>query len=786
MVKNFFKFSIRNLVKNRLTSFVNIMGLSVGMAGAILIFLWVQNEFSYDQFHENKENLYKVWNRTPASLNGPINCWPAMAPPVGPVLKQQFPEVKATTRYDGPEGLVCNYADKAIVVQSADVDPAFLSMFSFPLVEGNREKALNESNSMVLTVSVAKRIFGDEDPMGKTVKLNGKESYRVTGLLRDLPNNTEFKFDCLVPVSDFDRFDANSWSDHKFLTYIQLQEGSSLERFNQRIKNLVVDHAPRAQVEIFAQPSSQWHLYSNFENGKVAGGPIENVRQVFIIACLILLIACINFMNLATAQSEKRAREVGVRKVIGATKSRLIRQFLGESIFIAGIAGLISLVLVKTSLHAFNLLVSQNLEIGYGSSLFWMKGLGFILFAGLLAGSYPAFFLSTFRPVMVLKANKGKTNAINVRKLLVVAQFTLAIVLIISTLVINQQLQWIQQRDNGYERNNLVEHRITGDIGKNYELIKNELLSSGCATSVCKTGLAITMNNGSDLGFQWGNQDPEQKRVRFSEFATTGNFVHTMGLKLISGRDIDLSLYPSDSASILINETAVTVTGLIHPIGQRIKAGGQNLTIVGVIKDFINGSPDQRIEPMIIFGSKYWHNNLAFRLNGQNPVSKNMQLAEGIFKKYNPGYPFNYEFADEAYRQKFQEDIRASMLSGIFAGLSIFISCLGLFGVAAHISENRTKEIGIRKVLGASIASVVKLMTKEFLMLVILSFLIAAPLGWWTMNKWLQGFTYRINIGWLSFLIAGSLAATIAVLTVSFHALKAAISNPVTAIRTVD
>ena len=782
---NHFKVAFRNLGKNRVTSLVNILGLAIGMTGAVLIFEWVHNELSYDRFHVHTDELYKVWNRTAASVKGQINCWPAMAPPVGPALQQQYPEVAAASRYDGPNEQALTYADKNIVIRTSAVDKSFLTMFSFPLVKGSSLHALDEVNSLVLTESLAKAIFGADDPMGKLVRLNNKETYTVSGVLKNLPANTEFDFDCLIPLTGFAASDPAAWADHQFFTYVQLKPGVSVGPFNQKIRNLVLEHAPRSQVEIFLQPSRQWHLYPGFDNGEPVKGPVQTIRLLSVIACLILLIACINFMNLATAQSERRAKEVGVRKVIGATRSALIRQFLSESMLIAGMSSGVAVILIQLCLPGFNELVGQQLTIEYDSPVFWIAALGFVCGTGLVAGSYPAFYLSSFRPVRVLKGFfKDHPPLVTPRKLLVVVQFTLAIVLVASTLIMYQQVRYVQQRDNGYIRNNLVEHRIKGAIEKNYELIKNELLSSGAAVSVCQTGLPITMDNGSDNGFQWGDANPNQKIIQFSEFATTGNFIKTMGIHLLAGRDIDLIGHPTDSASILINETALATMGLKDPVGQTVKSGSQRYTIVGVIKDFINGSPDQRVEPMIVFGSRTWHHNIAFRLNGQNTVSADLAMAADIFKKYNPGYPFEYKFADEQYNEKFGDETRAVRLAGIFAGLTIFISCLGLFGLAAFLAENRSKEIGIRKTLGASVSSVVRLLTKEFAGLVTLAFLIATPISWWAMNKWLADSSYRIDIHWWTLVLAGFLAMMIAVLTVSFHAIKAALANPVDSLRT--
>ncbi|QJD95873.1 FtsX-like permease family protein [Mucilaginibacter robiniae] len=787
MIKNYFKTAWRSLWKNKAFSALNIAGLTIGMVGALLIFAWVQNELSYDQFHANKATLYKVWNRTRKTGNNPIGCWDVTTGAIGPALQQEFPEVKSVARVYWPTNRLFNYADKAIMATGLDVDKPFLTMFSFPLLEGNASHVLDDVNGIVLTETLARKIFGSADPVNKMVKINNQSSYKVTGVLKDLPNNTQFDFEYLVSSASNQQFkyDEARWNTNSYNTYVQLQPGTNLNRFNAKIKNLVIKHDSSTNTELFLHPISQWHLYSRFENGKVAGGQIESVRLIFTIACLILLIACINFMNLSTARSEKRAKEVGVRKVIGASRIALIRQFLAESWLIAAVAGVMALLLVQLCLPGFNQLTNKKLFINYSSPALWLFLMGFITITGLLAGSYPAFFLSSFRPVKVLKGAFKEHNAIfSPRKLLVVIQFTVAIVLIVSTLVIYRQVKYVQERDNGYAANNLVEHPINGDIGKNYEVIKNELINSGAAVGVCKTSLSVTVDGSSTSGIQWGDMSPDHMQVNFSQFATTGDFVKTVGLKLLAGRDINLTQHPGDTASVVINEAAAKAIGYKNPIGQAIYYSKVPVTIVGVIKDFIINSPYQPVGPMLVFGSKtWWYNTVSFRLNPHKPVSKSLDLAGQIFRKYNPAYPFQYYFVDEEYNEKFKDAERTGALAAVFAGLTIVISCLGLFGLAAYMAESRSKEIGIRKVLGASVQSIIQLLTREFAMLVIIAIVIATPIGWYAMNKWLQDYQYRISINWSLFALAGSVAVVIAMITVSSQALKAAMINPVKSIK---
>jgi len=786
MIKNYFKIAWRNLWKNKGFSFINIAGLATGMCGAILIFTWIQNELSFDQFHKNADDLYKVWNRSDKDAGNNVYTWDVTAAPIAPELKQKFPEVKATARVYWPNDRLFNYKEKSIIGTGLDVDPQFLSMFSFPMVNGNTH-ALDDPKGIVLTVSLAKRIFGSEDPTDKVLRINDNENYKVTGVVTDPPTNTQFQFDYLVSLAPMiGTSESNNWANASFNTYVQLQPGANAELFDKKMKGIVQQHDSTLHSSIFLHPAKKWHLNSRFENGIAVGGAIETVRILAVIAALILLIACINFMNLSTAQSEKRGKEVGVRKVIGANRFAIIKQFLTESILITVIAAVFAIVLVQLTLPAFHELAGVKLLINYNNPYLWLAGIGFVLFTGLLAGSYPAFYLSSFRPVKVLKGLfKSKGQVISPRKVLVVTQFTVAIVLIISTIIIYQQINYVQNRDNGYVRNNLVEHPINGAIGKNFDVIKNELLSSGAAVAVSKTSLPVTIDGSSTSGLNWGDMDASHKNVSFSRFATYGDFVKTFGFKLLAGRDIDFNKFPSDSSAVIINEASLQAMGFKDPIGQTIVLGNNRLTIVGVIKNFIIGSPSQEVKPMVVFGSKNWYyNSITFRFNSNIPVSSNLKTAEAIFKKYNPAYPFQYHFVDQAYAEKFKTEQRTGKIAFTFSALTILISCLGLFGLAAYMAENRAKEIGIRKVLGAGIVNLMQLLTRDFVILVLISILIAAPIGWWFMSKWLQDFNYRIQISWTIFLYSGLVAVLIAIVTVSFQAGKAAMANPIKSIKT--
>jgi len=488
-------------------------------------------------------------------------------------------------------------------------------------------------------------------------------------------------------------------------------------------------------------------------------------------------------MNLSTARSERRAKEVGIRKVVGARRKGLVSQFIGESVLMAFIAGVLALVLVSVSLPAFNRLTGKSLQIDFTNPYFWMLFLGFILLTGMLAGSYPAFFLSSFQPLKALKGAMNKVNTlVTPRKVLVVLQFTFGIVLMICTIIVRQQINYAQQRETGYNKNNLIYHPFTGDISKNYRLIKSELLSSGTATSVAVTSAPITQSWSDGWGQEWEGKDPNDKTdfYRYNEEEDLGE---TVGLTFVQGRDFDLSQYPTDSTAMIINETSLKVMGFDNPIGQIVKDNGQEWHIVGVIKDFILTSPYLPTQPMLIYGANSWFETLMIKLSHDHSTADNLKTAEAIFKKYNPEYPFNYQFVDEEYAQKFANERRTGTLAGLFSALAILISCLGLFGLATYMAESRIKEIGIRKVLGATVTGLTSLLTKDFLKLVLVSFAIAAPLAWWAMHHWLQSYPYHTPIRWEVFAMTGLLSVLIAVVTVGYQAVKAALTNPVGSIK---
>lgn len=785
MFRNYFKTAFRNLWRNKSFSAINIAGLAIGMGSAILILLWIQNEVSYDRFHKQIDRLYLVASR--GKFDGEWQTWTSTPKPMAPALKRDYTGVDEVTRYMNITFLV-SAGEKHLNLRGAFADPSFLRMFSFPLEKGQQSSALDGNSSIVITAQLAKKLFGDEDPMGKIIKIDSTENFTVAGVMKDLPTNTTFEFEYLLPWTFLKRlnWDDDAWGNSSITTYVKLNPGVHPADFENQIRTIIQKHSDEIQ-ETILQPVSRMHLYSKPENGEFVAGRVEMVRLFVVIAAFILLIACINFMNLSTARSEKRAKEVGVRKVVGAQRSFLIAQFLGEGMLTALIAGILALVLVQISLPAFDSLIGKSLTLDFENPSYWLIAFLFIIFTGLLAGSYPALYLSSFRPVQVLKGTYKAANAVvTPRKVLVVIQFSFAIILIICTLIVKHEIDFAQDRDSGYSRNNLVYTFTQGDAAKNYELIKRDLISSGAAISVTKSANPITQRWNGGYGFQWPGSTETDKTQLFVRLGSDADFVKTMGTKLIAGRDIDIYNYPGDTTAMLLNESAVKTMGLKDPIGQIVKRDNDHeWKIIGVVKDFVLESPfEVKVNPMMIIGPTFFFQVIHFKMNPQNSASVNIAKAQEIFKKYNPEYPFDYVFTDEAYARKFSDEKRSGKLAALFAGLSIFISCLGLFGLATYMAETRIKEIGVRKVLGASVGGIVGLLSKDFVKLVLISFLVAAPIAWYVMSKWLEEYSYRINISWMTFAGAGLLSVLIAVTTVSYQAIRAAISNPVRALRT--
>jgi putative ABC transport system permease protein len=789
MFKNYLKIAWRNLMRGRGFSFINIAGLAVGMAGAVLILLWLSNEVSFDQFHRNKDRLYQLYVMTdiPNEKHQTVG---EVSQPLGPAVQREFPEVEAYSRVlDVNDWLFTVDGRSFTQIRGAIVDSGFLRLFSFPLIGGAVVDQLRNVYSIVITERLAIKLFGTTNAVGKTIRLDRVDQFTVTGVLKDLPANTQFTFDYLLPYAYLKKFGwkDDDWLSNNTSTYVLLRPHTDAQVFNAKIRNLSRIKTGRKDLWVhFAYPLSQWHLYNAFEDGQPSGGRIVLVQTFGCIAAFILLIACINFINLSTARSEQRSKEVGIRKVAGAGRLLLIGQFITEAFVTACIAGSLALVIVQLVLPAFSTLIGTTLKVPYDRALFWVSAFGFVLLTSVLAGSYPAFYLSSFKPVGIFRKQFRRNTAVfSPRRVLVVLQFTFAIVLIISTLIVREQLQYAEDRDTGYSRNDLIYVSYAGDIEKNYLVIRQELLSSGAAVSVTRNLMPMTNNEVHSWALRWPGEQAKDTTATINIFTEDAALVRTAGLTLVAGRDIDVFTYATDSTAVVLNETAVQLMGFNNPIGQEIDEPYDHMRfhVVGVVKDFIVSSPYNRIPPMVIKCSSSYFNVVHIKLNPVNSTAVNLAKVGKIFKRYNPVYPFDYQFVDQEYATKFHNEQRTRTMSGLFAGLAIFISCLGLFGLSAFVAESRVKEIGVRKVLGASVPEIARLLSVEFVRLVLVSLVIATPVAWYAMERWLSEYNYRIGMHWGTFVVAGGLAVVIALVTVSFQAVRAAIANPVNSLR---
>ncbi|HEY4110006.1 ABC transporter permease [Puia sp.] len=787
MLKNYFKTAWRTIVRSKGYSALNIFGLAMGMAVALLIGLWVYNEYSFDKFLPDYQRAYLV--RRNYYGNGDTVNYNGSSLKLADALRDQVPEMQyvAETDYMRSHGLLVG--NKKLYMAGSHVAGDFLKIFPFPLVKGNAAAVLADPYSIVLTESTAKALFGPEDPMGKAVRFDNKDNLKVTGILKDLPANSSFKFNYLVP---FAYLEANDEFTHSarhmnfewngFQTYVQLKPGVSYDKVAAKIRDIEKvdkDNIMSVVTNVILQPMQNWHLYGNYENGKETGGFVEYVRMFAIIGVLVLLIACINFVNITTARSEKRAREVGVRKAIGSRRKDLVIQFLTESLLLTAIAFLLSLLLVQLALPALNNLTGTDIRIPFSSGAFWLVLTGAVLVTALTAGSRPAFYLSSFNPVQVLKGTKAARTSALPRKILVVLQFSCSVALIISAFIIYQQIQYARNRPAGYDLNRLVMTNMNSDLAHNYTAIKNELLQKGIAESVTWASSPATRSGWHRDVDDWPGKRPGET-VNMGRISISEGYFATLGMTMKEGRDFSGS---GDTLNVIFNEAAVRLLRLKNPLHQVITNWKTKMQIIGIVKDALTVSPYQPADPTMFLYDPNPQGTMMYRLSPRLPAHEAVAQLTAIFSKYNPAFPYEYQFADASYARTFDTEVLIGKLAALIAGMAIFISCLGLFGLAAYMAERRTKEIGIRKVLGASIGQLWFQLSKEFIVLVLISCVIASPIALYFLRSWLQKYPYRIQIGADVFLAAGLIAMAITLVTISFQSIRAAVMNPVESLR---
>ncbi len=788
MIKNFFKVAFRSLWKQKGYSFLNIIGLAIGMACSLLILLWIRDEEAVDNFHANGDRLYSVYERQ--YYDGKIESGHYTPGLLAEEMKKNLPEVEMACGRDGGDRMTFQVGNKILKEDGSCAGADFFRMFSYPMLEGQAESALSSPSSMAISRKMAVAFFGSpEAAMGKSVRVENKRDLKVTAVFEDLPTTTSEKFDFVINWTAFleDNDWAKDWGNNGPGTLILLRKDANPAAFDKKITHFLQKYNKYMNksfyIELGIQRFGDMYLHSRIVNGKIAGGRIEYVRLFSIVAIFILCIACINFMNLTTARSVKRAKEIGIRKVVGAVRPALVRQFLSEAVLLALISVVLAMGIVLLALPAFNQLTGKEIVFPFASGSFWVSLVVLTLVTGMISGSYPALFLSSFQPIRVLKGTMRFSPATAwFRKGLVVFQFMLSIVLIIGTMVVSGQVDYVQSANLGYDRDNLVYIPLEGDLTGKYKVFKQEAMQLQGVSAVSRASNSPTNIENGTLGVDWDGKDPNNT-IMFTNTSAGYDFVKTMGLQIKEGRDYSAA-YGTDTVGYILNEEAAKRIAYKEPIGQRLTFWGKKGKIIGVVRNFHFNSLHDPIRPLIIhYGEAENWGNAIVRIKGGR-TKETLKDLEALCRQLNPRFPFTYEFADDQYRKLYKSEEVVHGLANCFAALAIFISCLGLLGLAMFTAEQRTKEFGIRKVLGARAGTLFSLLSRDFLLLVLVAFVVASPLAGWAMHKWLEGFEYRIGLHWWVFLVAGAMALLIALVTVSFQAIKVAIANPVKSLRT--
>ena len=799
MIRNYFKIAWRNLWKHKVYSFINIFGLAMGMAVTVLIGLWVHDELSFNNYFKNKNEIAQVYQSL--IYNGENYTFNALPRPLEMELRNNYSDnFKHIVMSSWNTASYLEYENIKISSSGNYMQEGAIDMLDLKILKGV-SNGLKNPNAIMLSASTSKALFGNDNPIGKTINLNSEHDMQVTAVYQDIPKNNSFNdLNFVAPWKlyansvEWVKNAVDQWSNSSFQMFVQIADNTSMGQVDKAIKLSKMNAAPEDQKaynpKILLLPMNDWYLRSNFENGVQSGGRIEYVWLFGIVGVFVLLLACINFMNLSTARSEKRAKEVGIRKSIGSNRLQLIRQFLGESLFMVSLAYVLALVLVFVSLNGFNSLASKTIAFPWNNYWFWMLSFGFILFTSLVAGSYPALYLSSFNPIKVLKGTfkVGKLAALP-RKVLVVTQFAVSIALIIGTVLVMKQIQYTKNRPVGYNREGLIQIPTTSpDFYGKTDLMRNEFINSGAVIDMASSSSPITDVWSNSGDFTWEGR-PEGLQDDFAIVLVSPDYAKTLGLQFVEGRGFSRE-FPTDSNAVILNKTAVKYMGIKDPIGKIIRQSDENdpdppLKIIGVVEDMVMQSPYEPVKQTFYvfdrFDTSSFYN---LRMNPHRSISDNLEVIERVFKKHFPDLPFEYQFIDEQYAQKFESEERVASLASVFTVLAILISCLGLFGLASFVAEQRTKEIGVRKVLGASVMNLWKLLSKDFLVLVSISIMVASPIAYYFMSNWIQKFTYRTDIPWWVFVLAGAGAVIITIITISFQSIKAATANPTKSLRT--
>ncbi|TCD26275.1 ABC transporter permease [Pedobacter psychrodurus] len=782
------KIALRNLWRNKVSSFINVIGLAIGLAACLMLLLYVTYEWNFDKQAKESANVFTTMTNIPGD-NGKISgTFEGSTTAFGPAIKQDIPEIQYTARMDyGAKNLIAN-GQNSFKRISKFAEPDLLKMYDYEFVQGDPKTALNNPNSVVLTTNTAKILFGSTDVINKTIRFKDRFDLNITGVIKDQPDNSSNKFDYLMPWSFYETIDERAkslnWENYSYTTLVRLKTGANLKLVNQKIYNVLKKNTNDNYQSQVLFPLSALHLNGKFEEGKSVGGAIEQIYLFMALALGILLIACINFMNMATAKSEKRAKEVGIKKTIGANRGSLVIQFLTESMMLTFIAVIFAVAILEIFLPTFNQLLNIKLSMSYFDKGSWLGILGIVFITGLIAGSYPAFYLSSFNPIQTLKRKikSGGLFSISLRQVLVVGQFCFAIVLIISTLVIYRQIQYIKNKPVGFDVNALVEIPQDGELKTKYDVLRAQLLKSGAVTAMFQSSVSLSHRGQNFMDIQWEGMTKPDNTQLFNQVSTTYDFIKTNGIKLIEGRDF-LEKFASDSVGVMVSASAVKTFGYKNPVGKTVTVFGDKYHIIGVFNDYVWDSPYKSNHPMVVFFDQRRTGNITMRLNENNSLQSNIETINRITKSINPAYPLEINFLNALYSEKYNTEKTLGVLSNLFGGLAIFVSCLGLFGLVAYSAEQRTKEFGVRKVLGASVSNLMKLLSLSFIKMIIVAIFISAPISYYAMGKWLNKFEFHTEISWWIIPVAAFGTLLMAVITVSFQAYKTANANPVDALK---
>ena len=779
MLVNHFKFIWNSVFRKKSFVLVNLLGLTIGLTSFILIALWINSEFSYNKFHDNYDDIYQIManrgfdNRVFTDNNMPF--------PLVETLERDFPQVENAVKVGSDLERVLSYQDAQISRTGCIVSKHYFNIFSWKFTKGISSEALSDPTSIVITNATAKALFGQEDPINKIIKLNNVKPYKVSAVVADVPDNSSLKFDFVIGF-DYQQKGLkkalDDWDNAGTNTYVLLKERSNIPQFNQKLNSLMRFHIPQDAFSVyFSYPMSKWRLFSDFKEGKNAGGMIENVRLFAGVAIILLLIACVNFVNLSTARSEKRVREVGIRKTLGSTRYKLVLQFLGESVFLIIAAFFLSMILVLLLLPAFNQMVGKNINLSGVQPLFWIILILIVLITGIISGSYPAFYLSSFNPARVLRGSyfEGR-NAILPRRIFMVSQFAISIFLLAGTIIVFKQLQFIKKRDLGYNPTNLIMLPSSDGVDNNFLTLKEDLYKTGMVNSVTRTSNPITGIYEKSDSPDWDGKPPGFG-LFFSTLKSDVGFSSTMGTKILMGRDF-LGI-PSDSNAVLLNKSAIYAMKLKNPIGQLLRYGQMTFVVIGVIDNIVMESPYKAVDPMMIFYLTKWSNAISVRIKPGVSIQKALTTVQNIYKKIDPGLLFQFQFVDKEFGKKYQTEELIGKVSDIFALLASFICCISLFGLTSFTIEKRFKEIGIRKVMGSTSSQILILILNEFLKLLALAFLITVPLTWFAIDSWLKRYQFHVNVNFWLFISVGIVIFIFTFLVVGLNTIKVAVLNPV-------